>query len=92
MELASASSAASEEAAETAQTTGMRAISAFCVISKLARPLTRRVSGSVPDHGSQPCSTPKPMALSQVYHSFIQPRKSKGSYNKARPQPPQNTI
>jgi hypothetical protein len=56
-----ARSTASEDGAETAASTGIPAITAFCVSSKEARPLT---SSTVPDSGIRSFSTAQPMTLS----------------------------
>ena len=56
-----ASSTASDDGAETAASTGMPAIAAFWVSSKLARPLT---ISTCPDSGSRPARTPSPTTLS----------------------------
>ena len=56
-----ASSTASDDGADTAASTGMPAIAAFWVSSKLARPLT---ISTCPASGSRPARTPSPMTLS----------------------------
>ena len=56
-----ASSTASDDGADTAASTGMPAIAAFCVSSKLARPLT---ISTCPASGSRPWRTPSPITLS----------------------------